>query len=427
MLGFWLILFLIYGACIGSFLNVVIYRLPEEKSLWHPPSHCPKCNHQLAVWENIPVLAWCFLGAKCRKCKAPISFQYPLVELITALLFGGLYLALYHTELRLTAFVAPGLEQTWPVFALYLLLIAALLAATVIDARLYIIPISIPWTIALLALLAYPLAGHFYPHGTQAAGYVVGATGVKLALGGAAGLLLANVLLRWGVLPQSFADAMAWEDEQRQRYEAQQAGKADAEAQALPGAGAESEAQALPGAEGAVGEAGEANQDATADWSRPDAFLAYPHARREVMKELLFVLFPIAGMLLAWALSPWPGAEAGTPTWLGALCGSLLGLISGAAVVWATRILGTLAFRKEAMGLGDVHLMAGVGAVVGPIDPVLAFFIAPFIGLLVALASYGVARLARGSVRIIPYGPSLAVATLVVMVLREVILGRLRL
>ncbi len=73
----------IFGAVIGSFLNVVIYRLPRNKSLISPPSHCPKCGHQIRWYENIPVLSYLFLLGKCSKCKTKIPFRYPFVEILT--------------------------------------------------------------------------------------------------------------------------------------------------------------------------------------------------------------------------------------------------------------------------------------------------------------------------------------------------------
>lgn len=99
-----------FGLLVGSFLNVVILRLPkrlewewkrdarevlEQPDVYDPPppgivverSHCPHCKHQLSWYENIPVFSWLALRGKCRNCKAPISFQYPLVELLTMLLF----------------------------------------------------------------------------------------------------------------------------------------------------------------------------------------------------------------------------------------------------------------------------------------------------------------------------------------------------
>lgn len=77
----------ILGACIGSFLNVVVYRLPAGLSLLWPPSRCPHCGHRLGKQENIPILGWLWLRGRCRWCKALISPRYPLVEAITALLF----------------------------------------------------------------------------------------------------------------------------------------------------------------------------------------------------------------------------------------------------------------------------------------------------------------------------------------------------
>ena len=73
------------GVCVGSFLNVVIYRLPNHMRLDKPASHCPKCNYQLKAWDNIPVLSYLFLGGKCRKCKEKISFRYTAVELLNML------------------------------------------------------------------------------------------------------------------------------------------------------------------------------------------------------------------------------------------------------------------------------------------------------------------------------------------------------
>ena len=70
------------GAVVGSFLNVVIYRLPRGDSIVSPPSHCPKCNHKIRFYDNLPIFGWFLLGGKCRDCKMPISFRYPLIETI---------------------------------------------------------------------------------------------------------------------------------------------------------------------------------------------------------------------------------------------------------------------------------------------------------------------------------------------------------
>lgn len=81
------------GLATGSFLNVVIYRVPEGMSVVHPPSHCPACGTELRATDNIPLLSWIVLRGRCRTCHAPISVRYPLVELGTALAFLGLALA----------------------------------------------------------------------------------------------------------------------------------------------------------------------------------------------------------------------------------------------------------------------------------------------------------------------------------------------
>jgi len=121
----------IFGALVGSFLNVVIFRLPNEgESVIFPASHCPKCGTQLRWFENIPVFSWLALRGKCRTCKAPISLQYPVVELCMALLSGALY------------------RNLGPSFALfyYFLFVAALLVIIFIDLHYQIIPdvISLP-------------------------------------------------------------------------------------------------------------------------------------------------------------------------------------------------------------------------------------------------------------------------------------------
>ena len=86
-----LIFVTLFGLCIGSFLNVCIYRLPQDKSIVRPGSACPKCGTFIKWYDNLPVISYLFLGGKCRQCKAPISLRYPLVELMTGLTFFLLF------------------------------------------------------------------------------------------------------------------------------------------------------------------------------------------------------------------------------------------------------------------------------------------------------------------------------------------------
>ena len=114
----------ILGACVGSFLNVVIYRVPEELSLIHPPSRCPQCHTKLKAYDNVPILGWIWLKGRCRYCRAPISPRYPLIEAATAVLF-------------VLTFWIFG----WSVKTLgYCLFLSWLLALTMIDLDLMILP-----------------------------------------------------------------------------------------------------------------------------------------------------------------------------------------------------------------------------------------------------------------------------------------------
>jgi len=89
MMGLWIF---VLGSCIGSFLNVVIYRLPAGMALSHPGSRCPQCETELSARDNIPILGWIALRGKCRYCSIPISARYPLIESLAGLLFLTLFL-----------------------------------------------------------------------------------------------------------------------------------------------------------------------------------------------------------------------------------------------------------------------------------------------------------------------------------------------
>ena len=112
------------GAVVGSFLNVVIHRLPRGESIVRPGSHCPACGRAIRPWNNVPVLAWLWLRGRCSECGARIPVRYPLVEVVTAALFAGVALRFGPTPM------AP----LWMAFA------AALLAAGAIDLEHRVIP-----------------------------------------------------------------------------------------------------------------------------------------------------------------------------------------------------------------------------------------------------------------------------------------------
>ena len=154
-------------------------------------------------------------------------------------------------------------------------------------------------------------------------------------------------------------------------------------------------------------------------------WVQYPHARREVIKEILFLApaFILGGLgyWLATSAGPLALAFENPPLWAYSLGGALLGALIGGGVVWIVRILGSLAFGKEAMGLGDVHLMAGVGACLGWVDPLLAFFIAPFFGIAWTIGSVVLSRFIKREGSALPYGPHLAAATVLVLLAKPLV------
>jgi len=135
------------GAIVGSFLNVVIHRYPREESIVFPGSHCPHCNAAIRWYDNIPILSYAVLGAKCRSCRAPISPRYPLVELANGLFFLAIFL---HTgETIGFLLLAPIVSMT--------------LALIYIDAEIQILPdaIDLPGIAIGLAIGALKLGASY--------------------------------------------------------------------------------------------------------------------------------------------------------------------------------------------------------------------------------------------------------------------------
>jgi len=134
---------LVLGLVVGSFANVVVYRLPLRRSLSRPRSACPSCGTQIRAFDNIPVLSWLLLRGRCRKCRAPISPRYPLVEAANGLLYFGLARQL-----------PPGLAAVAA-----MVFVTALLALSLIDLDWQILPDAITLPGTALALAASLLPG----------------------------------------------------------------------------------------------------------------------------------------------------------------------------------------------------------------------------------------------------------------------------
>ncbi len=129
----------VYGLVIGSFLNVVIWRIPRKESIVRPPSHCPGCDGKIANRDNVPVVSWLLLRGRCRNCGTAISVRYPFVELLTAILFAA---------------VGARFAHSWALPA-YLVLAGFLVALSAIDLEHFILPnrILYPADAAALVLL----------------------------------------------------------------------------------------------------------------------------------------------------------------------------------------------------------------------------------------------------------------------------------
>jgi len=141
--------FSLLGTCIGSFLNVVVHRLPSGKSLLRPSSHCPACQHPIRPWHNIPIVSWLVLRGRCYDCGSKISCRYPLVEAVTGLWFFVCIVLVFFT--LPTAQLSPQLLFLGLVGLI--LFGTALLCASLIWQDRKRVPRSILWTLLASFLL----------------------------------------------------------------------------------------------------------------------------------------------------------------------------------------------------------------------------------------------------------------------------------
>lgn len=363
--------FFALGACIGSFINVIVWRMPRGESIVNPPSHCPKCNTRLAWYDNVPVFGWIALGGKCRYCKERISIRYPIIEAICGGLFVLVYVTMFIYQVGPCAPLGyvMTIQNEWSIYLVYIAMIGGLLAASLVDAENYFVPIEIPWITGAFALIMHAVTDRPGMPGALNAHPLLCA----MSLGAGVGLLISLFMLQKKLLPRSFEDG---------------APLLEIEKKELAKQGEEA----------------------------PPEFTA-AQVRSEIRKEMLFLMPPLVlggvFMLLCWKVAPvgamWDSLMR--HHWATGFLGSLWGALVGGFVVWFVRIAGSMGFGREAMGLGDVHIMLGVGAAIGAAGATIVFFVAPFFGLLFALY-----KLIFKSGRELPYVPYLSLATLAVLI-----------
>lgn len=477
-------LILAFGACVGSFLNVIIYRWPRDISIRKPLwSFCPQCGATLRWWDNLPVVSYILLRGRCRYCRGSIALQYPLVELATAFSFLLVYDAFFVAHLRLGI---RDLATDWPVLLAHFALVSGLIVLTVMDLEAYMVDIRVTWLMGGLGLLLYAL---WTPVSSTAPnGWIrPGASQAMVALAAALGLLLSELILlrRHAAKPLPISeddptDLAASPSPDADKASGDTPQEETATAPPPPHTRSLAWLWALFGTLVVMGylttmivqeyrsvtrlfEPGRM-VDGRLIWpAAPQVdpaivrtligvaglfvslvlLASHPHpeedeeiiesinaeavdARRNAWGELKYLspaLLLMAGMVVlllkADGLTGWIDRTLHTSAigeWrpLLGLATALVGWVIGGAIAWLTRLLGTLCLGKEALGMGDVHIMAGVGALAGWCVGLVGFFLASFL----ALAGMIVIHLRRQS-RAVPYGPWLALGAFVVVLYQD--------
>jgi len=321
-------------------------------------------------------MSWLLLLGKCRKCKARISPRYFVIELFTAIVFLSLYLIYFHTQLRKG--VGGFFDDGYFLYLIQMIMLATFIAASAIDLELQVIPLVLCWLVTAVGIIGSGVAVFIYDPVMIRSYDLFPTASAKVAIlaaGALIGLLTSLLLLFTGIIKTSYAE--------------------------------------------------QSPDSKTSETEQPQP-ITYKH-RMEMLKEVIFLAPILICAFAAYKLYDWMPAfqnwwiDFSQIPVIAGLLGSLWGYFIGCTVVWATRIFGTFAFGKEAMGLGDVHLMGAAGAVIGAWPVVIAFFIAPFFGLVWAFICMFFKKM-----RQIPYGPFLSIGLFVVMILHDAVMNWVR-
>jgi len=419
----------ILGACVGSFLNVVIYRMPRGKSIVHPGSSCPRCSKPIAWYDNIPVLSYLMLGGKCRYCRTPISPQYALVELVTAVLFVGLYDAVYKSQMHLWM---GNFSIDWPLFGAHLVLLAVLVACSAIDIEYYLIDIRITYVAMVVGLSAWV----FLPElrlidKTVPSAWEMGLLGGVFVAG--IGMTVRYVICCTGedVSEQEQSEANMPEEEVSSTHPSRAwvvllifyaLGSVGLVIWAIKGGTTTDEfklrglfyliwaflaiiAGAIPQRTSDKEIVEIIEQEKTT--ARKTAIMEFEGLLPVIIGFAVgFLLFRYVGSVQTFGRSAY-NWQAGPFLPVKGFLMSLTGLLAAAGFGWVVRILFTLIFGKEAMGAGDIYILAAIGAVAGAFVTIIGFFLGSVIGVVGIMV-----LLLWKTSRALSYGPWIAIGAL---------------
>ncbi len=340
----------LFGATVGSFLNVCIWRVPRDGMSVSSPrrSHCPACGTALSWFDNIPLVSWLVLGGRCRSCRAPISVRYFVVEALTATIFG----VLAYKYLRTGA-------VEWELFLVLSVLAAALLVASFVDMDLRILPNEI----TLTGMMLMPVVGLSVPglHTREVDRWLwLALASLESPLRTLSASLPDFLGRAWGTAPFVLV------------------------------------ASALAAVIGLYG------YRAYWRWAHPDE----PKRLRD--GALCAVLLGSAGGVVATILVH-PDMILHPRVF--SFAATIVGMATGAGLVFGVGVLGSAVFRKPAMGFGDVKLMGLLGGFAGWAGVLLGFGLACLLGSVV-----GIYRRIRYRTRYLWFGPFLSLGCFFVIV-----------
>jgi prepilin signal peptidase PulO-like enzyme (type II secretory pathway) len=433
------------GLCIGSFLNVLIYRLPAGLSVSRPRwSFCPACRRELRWHDNIPLWSWVALRGRCRACRAPISLQYPLVEAVTGLAFVLIYHGLFVSPMR-DGLLDVSWPRDLPLLVSWLVLASALIACAGMDLAAFVVDTRLTEAALLVGVVAHALwpRPEFFAERSASPG---GA--------GAALAFVASAVMLWWSVWRPVASGGSPPDSLppgEERLGSVEPGSDRVRRASSGGERAEWTAGCLGllilvGASlwvmlsprGAQTYAGvpfpvilafaamfcltvlAAGRERAVDQELHDTLESEgPESRSMALRDLVWLTPMIAAGLLGFGLTAWAPkvAEAWESAvrwspgggWMpfGGAVFAAHGAMIAAAAGWLIRIAFTLLFGREAFATGDIFILAAAGAALGWDVALLGFFLA----VLSATAGW-LAGLVLKRTGMIPFGPWLTVGFL---------------